>query len=68
MNNFAITSKGIGEALLNSASALSSAGNTLDESIAMITAANEIVQDPEKVGKLIAQQYSNVLKENSYIG
>lgn len=49
-NNFAISSTGIGEALLNSASALASANNSLDESIALITAANEVVQSPEKVG------------------
>lgn len=49
-NNFAISSTGIGEALLNSASALHAAGNTLDESIALITAANEVIQSPEKVG------------------
>lgn len=50
LNNFAISSTGIGEALLNSASSLHAAGNTLDESIALITAANEVVQSPEKVG------------------
>ena len=49
-NNFAISSTGVGEALLNSASALHAAGNTLDESIALITAANEVIQNPEKVG------------------
>ena len=49
-NNFAISSTGVGEALLNSASALAAAGNTLDESIALITAANEVIQNPEKVG------------------
>ena len=49
-NKFAISSGGVGEALLNSASALSAAGNTLDESIALITAANETIQNPEKVG------------------
>lgn len=49
-NKFAISSTGIGEALLNSASALAAAGNTLDESIALITAANEVIQNPEKVG------------------
>lgn len=38
-NNFAITSAGIGEALQRSASALYSAGNTIDESIALVTAA-----------------------------
>lgn len=49
-NNFAISSKGVGDALLRSASALAAGNNTLDESIALITTANTIVQDPEKVG------------------
>ena len=49
-NNFAISSKGIGDALQRSASALYESGNTIDESIAMITAANTVVQDPDKVG------------------
>lgn len=51
MNNFAISSGGIGEALKRSASALYSANNTLDESIALITSANEVVQNPETVGQ-----------------
>jgi hypothetical protein len=42
-NNFAITSQGIGEALRLSASALNEGKNSLDESIALITAANEVV-------------------------
>ena len=49
-NNFAISSGGIGTALLNSASALAAANNNLDQSIALITAANTVVQDPAKVG------------------
>lgn len=49
-NNFAISSGGIGEALQRSASSLAAANNTLDESIALITAANTVVQNPEKVG------------------
>ena len=49
-NRFAITSQGIGEALRLSASALNEGGNSLDESIAMITAANEVVNDPSSVG------------------
>lgn len=49
-NNFAISSKGVGDALLRSASALASANNSLDESIALVTAANSVVQDPDKVG------------------
>ena len=49
-NNFAITSAGIGEAMQRSASALFSAGNTIDESVALITAANSVIQNPEQVG------------------
>ena len=49
-NNFAISSGGIGEALQRSASSLFAANNTLDESIALITAANTVVQDPDVVG------------------
>lgn len=52
-NNFSISSGGIGEALKRSASSLATANNTLDESIALITAANTVVQDPEKVGNAI---------------
>lgn len=49
-NNFAITSGGIGEALKRSASALATANNSLSESIALITTANTIAQNPEAVG------------------
>lgn len=49
-NNFAITSAGIAEALKRSASSLSTAGNDIDQSIGMIVAANDVVQDPESVG------------------
>ena len=53
-NNFSITSAGIGDALSRSASALYAAGNTIDESVALITAANQVVQNPEQVGILLA--------------
>lgn len=49
-NNFAISSKGVGDALLRSASALAAGNNTLDESIALITAANSSIQDADVVG------------------
>ena len=49
-NNFAISSTGIGDALVRSASALHGAGNSLEESIGLITAANAIVQNPDSVG------------------
>lgn len=49
-NNFAIGSDGIGEALQRSASSMYAAGNTLEETIGLVTAANEVVQDPASVG------------------
>lgn len=67
-NNFAISSEGVGEALLRSASAMHAAGNTLDETIALSAAANTVVQDPQKVGKVYAQRHRDVSIENSYIG
>lgn len=42
-NNFAISSGGIGEALERSASSMAAANNSLDETIALITAANTVV-------------------------
>jgi hypothetical protein len=49
-NNYAISSGGLGQALQRSASSMAAANNTLDETIALITAANEVAQNPEKVG------------------
>lgn len=51
-NAMAISSGGIGIALQHSAAALSSANNTLDESIALIATANRVVQDPSAVGNM----------------
>lgn len=50
-NNYAISSEGIGEALLRSAASMQAANNTLDETIALTAAANTIVQNPETVGE-----------------
>lgn len=49
-NNYAISSGGIGDALERSASSMAAANNTLDETIALITAANTVVQDPDSIG------------------
>lgn len=49
-NNYAISTDGLATALQSSASALRTAGNDIDESIAVITAGNQVVQDPSKVG------------------
>lgn len=49
-NEFAISSGGIGDILLRSASAMHAANNTLEETIALGTAANTIIQNPQTVG------------------
>lgn len=49
-NNFSVTSAGLGEGLARSASALQMAGNTFEQSAAMIGAVTEVTQDPEKAG------------------
>lgn len=49
-NNEPISESGIAEALVRSASALSAAGNTFEESVSLISAANSVLQDPDTVG------------------
>lgn len=49
-NNEPISESGIAEALVRSASALSAAGNSFEESVSLITAANSVLQDPDTVG------------------
>ena len=49
-NSYAVSTEGISQALQRAGSALTTAGNDIDESTAMIAAANTVVQDPEKVG------------------
>lgn len=52
MNNFAIDTAGIGEALQRSAASFNAANTDLSKSIALITATNEVIQNPESVGTL----------------
>jgi TP901 family phage tail tape measure protein len=49
-NAFAISSGGVGEALQRSAAAMNAAGNTLEETAALVAAANTVVQNPDSVG------------------
>ena len=70
-NNYSITSGGLGEALQRSASSLEAGNNTLDESISLITAANEVVQNPEKVGnamKTISMRIRSAKSEMEEMG
>lgn len=59
-NSFALTNDDVMTALETSSSSMAAANNTFEETVALITAANEIIQNPAKVGKHIAQTYSNV--------
>ena len=47
-NNFPISAAGLGEGLNNAASALSAAGNSLEQTLALLMAANATVQNPAK--------------------
>lgn len=49
-NNYSISTDGLATALQRSASALKTAGNDMDEAIALVTAGNQVVQNPESVG------------------
>lgn len=49
-NNFAISSDGIATALQDSASSLMAANNSYEQAVALIAAANRVVQDPNSVG------------------
>ena len=49
-NEEPIDTEGLFNALQRSASSMNAAGNTLNESIALITAANSVLQNPESVG------------------
>ena len=50
MNEFAISSTGIGESLKRSGGALATANNSLEESIGLTVAANDAMQDPAATG------------------
>lgn len=51
-NNEAISSSGIGDALQRSAASFNAANTSLEKSVALVTATNSVLQDPEKVGNM----------------
>ena len=51
-NNYAIATDELATALQDSASALTTSGNDLDQAIALVTSGNLVVQDAQKVGKI----------------
>ena len=52
-NNYAVSSADLGEGLSNSASALASAGNDINQSLAMITGMTEITQSAGESGNAL---------------
>lgn len=58
-DNYSITQEGIGEALKRSSASMAAANNSLAETIALISVANNVTQDAEMVGKF-APLYSNI--------
>jgi TP901 family phage tail tape measure protein len=53
LNNYAVSSDGIATALQDSASALMEGGNNLEQAVALVAAANKVVQDPNSVGSAL---------------
>lgn len=51
-NNEAISSAGIGEALQRSAASFNAANTSLEQSVALVSATNSVLQDPEKVDNM----------------
>lgn len=56
-NLYAIDSGGVGAALQRSAASLNAANTSFEKSAALVTATNEIVQDPEAVGNMWKTKY-----------
>ena len=70
-NKFSISSAGLAEGLRSSASSLATANNTLDESLGLLTAANEVVQNPKEAGnavKVLALRLRNTKGKLEEIG
>ena len=70
-NKFSISSAGLAEGLRSSSSSLATANNTLDESLGLLTAANEVVQNPKEAGnavKVLALRLRNTKGKLEEIG
>ena len=59
-NNFAISTADVGEALQQSAAALKTNGVSMEESVGMITAMNEITQNAGKTGNALKTFSANM--------
>jgi hypothetical protein len=67
-NNFSITTDGLGEALKRSSASMDAANNSLEETLALTAAANEVIQNPETVGNALKTVSMNfvALRSNAY--
>ena len=59
-NNYAIGADGVAEAMKRGGTVLSQYGVTIEESVGLITAANEAIQDPAKVGNALKSMAINM--------
>ena len=57
MNNFALSNADVMTALKNSSAAMSAANSTFEETVALITAGQEIAQDSSKVGNALRTNF-----------
>ena len=70
-NNYAVSSGDLGDILQRSASAMEAAGNTLDQTIALGTAMNSVVQNAETTGstlKVLALRIRSATTELEQMG
>lgn len=70
-NNFSVTSEGIGEALRRSSAVLHEAGNSIEQSVALVASANATIQDPARVGtalKTISMRIRGVSEDGEDLG
>jgi hypothetical protein len=52
-NNFAVSASGLGQGLERSASAMAMTGNSIDQTLALLTGAGEITQNLENTGNAL---------------
>lgn len=70
-NEFAVSADDVGSGLSRSASTLSEAGNTIEQSAAMVTGITEVTQDPGKAGtglKILALRLRGMKGELQELG
>lgn len=67
-NNFPISASGLGEGLNNAASALSAAGNSLEETLSLLMAANATVQNPAKASTAMRTITARIRNSKAELG